>query len=483
LRRNVGTWQTTLKASERQQLSATVFFSDLYYQTPGALTKAEFDQDPRAARPAAGAFPSAQQVNASIDQQTFLAGVTNRYQFNSNFQNTTVAYGAYSGIKNSTFRNYGRTEPHFGGRSVFSWEHSFNNTELHLVFGGEGQKGAFTTKTFKNRNGNPDTILTDDAIDNWMYTIFVQNDLRFTNDWNITAGVSLNRSSIEISRLSVPSTLPQKRTYSNEWAPRLAISKKIFQPIMLYASVSKGFSPPTVQEVLPSTSVISTNLNAEHGINYEGGFKSSWLQQRLYVEVNAFYFRLKNTIVQRRDNSGGDYFVNAGATRQKGVESQVTYQLIQNTNSFFNHAKVGISHTYNHFRYRDFKQVNNDFSGKSLPSVAPHTFATVFDVATTPGLYANLSYFYSDPIALNDANSVYAPSYKLLSGRVGWRNKVFRKLRMDVFAGVDNLLDERYSLGNDINAAGGRYYNVAPGVNYFVGIALNALSHTPDPSR
>jgi iron complex outermembrane receptor protein len=36
--------------------------------------------------------------------------------------------------------------------------------------------------------------------------------------------------------------------------------------------------------------------------------------------------------------------------------------------------------------------------------------------------------------------------------------------------GADNLLDEVYSLGNDINAAANRFYNAAPRRNYYVGL-------------
>ena len=71
--------------------------------------------------------------------------------------------------------------------------------------------------------------------------------------------------------------------------------------------------------------------------------------------------------------------------------------------------------------------------------------------------------------------------YKLTRGRIGgtwrvgagWRKPVSKKISLDLFAGVDNLFDARYSLGNDINATGGRYYNTAAGVNYFAGLAFN----------
>ena len=50
---------------------------------------------------------------------------------------------------------------------------------------------------------------------------------------------------------------------------------------------------------------------------------------------------------------------------------------------------------------------------------------------------------------------------------------LFRKLSLNFFAGVDNALNAKYSLGNDINAAGGRYYNAAATANYFIGLSVN----------
>ena len=44
---------------------------------------------------------------------------------------------------------------------------------------------------------------------------------------------------------------------------------------------------------------------------------------------------------------------------------------------------------------------------------------------------------------------------------------------MEIFGSVDNIFNTKYSLGNDINAAAGRYYNAAPGINYYVGIGMH----------
>ncbi len=106
-----------------------------------------------------------------------------------------------------------------------------------------------------------------------------------------------------------------------------------------------------------------------------------------------------------------------------------------------------------------------------MPSVAKHTVAAGLDIAFKAGFYTNITYYYSDPIPMNDANTDFASSYNLLGGRIGYK-KTFSSVNLNVFAGADNLFDMNYSLGNDINAAGGRYYNAAPGRNYFAGIAF-----------
>ena len=471
MRRDVATWETQLKASDKQQLSASVLYGDLYYQTPGGLTAAQYNANPRAARPAAGAFPSADDAQAAIYQKTFLAGITHQYRFTENFQNTSVVYGAFSNIKNPTFRNFERrTEPHAGARTVFTLNKQWQQTSLQLSFGGEGQRGFFNTKTFSNAGGQPDTVQTDDDIDNYIYSGFVQTDLHFRGDWSVSAGVSINRSSISITRLTGAQTGKLRATFNSEWAPRIALSKKIIPGMLLYASVSRGFSPPGTSEILPSTSIINTSLQAEHGLNYEAGIKSSWFKQRLYVEVNAYYYQLQNAIVQRRDASGADYFTNAGSTRQKGIESQVSYQILPAGNRFISNARIWASNTYNRFRYHDFKVVVTDYSGNKLPGVAANTVAAGIDITMKPGWYVNLTWFYSDPVALNDANTDMASSYNLAGGRTGWRTPLGKKMIMDLYAGVDNLFNVTYSLGNDINATGGRYYNAAPGVNYYGGV-------------
>lgn len=472
MRRDIGTWETQLKVSDKQQLKASFLYGDLYYQTPGALTLKEFTANPKAYRPVAGGLPDAEQAKAAIYQKMVMAGISNHYHFTSALENTITVYGAFVQFTNPTFRTYEkRMEPQFGGRTVFTLNQQWGKTHAQWVAGAEAQRGFFNTKDFKNKNGNADSLQTDDDIGSWIYEVFVQGNLRLPGNWDITAGASFNQFHVSDQRLSDPSLPLQQRTYSNELAPRLAISKKITANLWLYGSVAKGFSPPAIAEVLPPSRSISTSLNAEKGINYELGVKSNWLNNRLYIEVNAFYFRLQDAIVQRQQTNAANYYVNAGNTKQKGLETQLAYQLLPSNTPVLRQAKIWVSHTFNDFTYDDFKQLAADYSGKKMPSVAKNTVAAGLDIAFKTGFYTNITYYYSDPIPMNDANTDFASSYNLLGGRIGYR-KSFAAVTLNVFAGADNLFDMHYSLGNDINAAAGRYYNAAAGKNYFAGIAF-----------
>ena len=470
LRRDMAVWESVLKNTDRQTLSSFVSYGDLYYQTPGALSLAQYIANPKQARPAGGPNPSAQQAQAAIYQKTFMVAISNTYHFNDHWQNTTNFYGAYTNYLNPTFLNYEiRNEPHFGGRTLFTYESGI----FHLNAGGEAQKGFFKTEDFGNSNGSPDTVQTNDMINLWTYSLFAQGDFQFMHGWQVTAGASYNKSFVGINRLSVPGFTPRNKTFDNQVAPRVAISKKITDGLLLYGSVSKGFSPPTAAEILPSNQSINTNLQPEEGIDYEAGIKGDFFNGRLYVEVIGFLFQLQHAIVVRQDSSGSDYYVNAGGTQQKGIESQMSYQLLPSPTTSFTSIRIWLSYTLDHFTYDNFTKDAIDYSGKYLPGVAKNTVSGGLDLFTTPGFFLHLTYYYSDKLPLNDANTAYAGAYQLLGGKIGYKTNAIKKINLSVFAGVDNAFNVKYSLGNDVNAAAGRYYNAAAGVNYYAGLTIN----------
>ena len=303
--------------------------------------------------------------------------------------------------------------------------------------------------------------------------VFAQANLELPKGWSITGGASMNKSSIRDVNLHARPSTTQERIFKNQIAPHLAVLKQLKKQMSAYVSIARGFSPPTVSEVLRSDGLFGKNLQPVDGMDYELGFKGATLANKLYFDISAFLFDLNNTIVQRIDVDGVYYYVNAGSTKQKGIEAYSSYQLTDRPRHFISSAKLWASYALHDFHYGSFKQVSTDFSKNKLPGVAPQVIVAGLDIASKTGCYLNITYNYTDRIALNDANAAYASSYDLFALRLGFRKDFNEKIRAEFFAGADNLFDTKYSLGNDINAAAGRYYNAAPRRNYYAGIAFN----------
>lgn len=472
LRRDVLSWTGIFRFDETRQLRASFIYGDLFYETPGALTLTEYNSNPRMARPSAGFFPGAETARAAIFQKTFLAGASYTQQLSSKFSSKSALYGAFTQLRNPTLRNYGRSsEPHVGGRTVFTFQQPFSQSIFTINAGAEWQQGFSSVSIHKNANGRADSLQTFDEIHNRNSFAFAQASLDFDN-WTVTAGASYNQIRVRFQRF-VPTPFPeQNRRFSNEIAPRFSVLKK-FNDISVYTSIAKGFSPPSTPELLPSGSTINLDLNAEDGTNYDLGVRGTFFRS-LYIDVNTFLFYLSNTIVQRRDAGGGEFFINAGKTKQHGIETYISYPFLQSS-ALINRSIFWLSHTWHNFHYKDFKQLTFDFSGNRLPGVPPHTLSTGLDFLAHNGLLATLTYYNNSKIALNDANSEYADAYHLIGAKAGYEKWIKNKFRIKVFAGVENLLNEKYSLGNDINGFGGRYYNPAAGRNYYAAIVLNPV--------
>ncbi len=472
MKRDNISWSSKLKLTDKHQLSASLLYNSLYYQTPGALTLTEYTNNPKAARPAAGLFPSAEEARAAIFQKNITVGFTNTYQFTSALKNSTTLFGIYNQIKNAAVRNYERrSEPQWGGRSVFQWNFGKGTTTGNLTSGGEWQQGFYNVRVAGNKNGHPDTLQTNDDVQQLSYSLFTQADLNINEKWFITAGFSFSKNKVSFTRLSDIPVLTQQKNYQNELMPRIAVLRKLNNRISLLASVAKGFSPPTTGELLPSTGIINTALEAEKGWTTEATARYPSLQNKLSLEATVFYFALNNTLAQRRDASGADYFVNAGTTRQQGIELQADYLLSFRKTNFISTILFSGSYTYHHFRYGNFEKNGEILTGKKLPSVPANAILLTAATKFARGYFITFSYNSVGKIFLNENNTAHAESYQLAGIKLG-RRMAIKQINFHLYAGADNLFDERYSLGNDINAAAGRYYNAAPGRNFYAGILL-----------
>jgi len=449
---------------KRWMLKPTVVYSELAYGTPGALNISEYTLNPRSARPPSGNFPGAEAASAGIRQQTLLGGFQAQALISRHWQNRTSVYYMRTRLQNPTIRNYETSRaPRGGGRSVFV----FKRSHWEWTGGTEWQLGEGKLKVFTNKGGTADSLTA--ASNNYSSHSLWFTQLAFSRrEFTLEASAGITRISYRF-QVKPPSAAGSFRKNINPViAPRMAVSRHFYGDkidLTAFASLSRGFSPPSTAEVFPSGGSVNTVLQSEWGWNRELGVKALMLKS-FFIDVTAFVFQLKNAIVQRRTASGSDYFVNAGKTRQKGLELLAGY-----SRPASNKVDISIrgSYTLHSFHYADFIQLTNSFSGNRFPGTPRHAASFTGEISRKQ-TSVHLTYYYNSRTALNDGNTEWTPSFHLLGLGINQGIHLSRRMFFQLWGGIDNLLDQQYTLGPDINAFGGRYYNASPGRNYFVSL-------------
>lgn len=460
----------TYALNKRSTIHTHLLLADLYYETPGGLTRAQYDTLPTQARPPTATIPGAVEQRAAVTNKTLYAGLSNSYEWNNHCSSQTGVYATYTRFENASIRNYERkTEQSMGLRSTTTW--SFDNGKID--FGAEFQTGFSPVNVYDNNAGQTGSVQNLDEIRSSGVFAFAQADLKFHGGYFLTLGGSLNFYSVDYTQLTALPPFSQSSSFTPELSPRIALIKEFERGFSVYTSWSHGFSPPTVAELFPSTSSFNSSLNAEKGLNYELGIRTR-ADKRYYFDLSAYSFHMTDAIVVRRDDSGADYFVNAGGAVQNGVECYAAWQSVHARARAFQY-KLWSSLTLNDYTFKDYVQGANDYSDNPVTGVPPVIWIAGLDLSVS-NVYFHATFTFNDELTLNDAATEYADAYSLLSIRFGWQKQVTSGFILDVFAGGDNLLDEKYSLGNDLNAFGGRYFNAAPLRSLYIGAILKLQS-------
>ena len=465
----------TFFTSDKRILSAQVLHTDLFYQLPGGLTKEQYDEDPQQARPGAAAR------NTSIDHQNFLVGIAQDYEWNDKIKNITSLY-VTNGIKENPFINNYELEKlkSFGGRTSFEFNTHIAGLETGLTTGAELNYGDFHATNHGNVNGHADTLRYEDELKSLQSFLFLQGDLKLSSRWSLNLGASLNYLNYDIHRLidvAEDTSYRLDRTFRPEFIPRIGLVGRLSNEVSVHGSISSGFSPPTTEEVRTSDGGLNTDLEAEKGINYEIGFRGNSSNEKFYFDVTTFWMQQKETIVSKTTAFGSVVFENAGNTSQFGLELLLGYALINNPLKEISLLKLQTAYTHHNFTFQNYVKrssgENIDYSGNALTGTAPNILVTSLDLESRRGFYLNLTHNFTDNIPLNDANTVYSDSYNLITIKTGWKINYKQRHLFELFVGIDNLLNKKYSLGNDLNAFGQRYFNASPPRNYFGGIKIN----------
>ena len=462
-----------IKSNEQISTDFMLFYSDLFYQTPGGLTFAQFNADPRQSRPATATLPSVVDQKTAIYNKSAFIGFSNTYKINSRWKTVGSVTNGLTQFKNPFITNYEkRREFNLGFRSKIVYE---NNLPIPVqwVSGFEIQIGEYAIDSSGNIKGAPDGNKVSDEVIARQQFAFTQLNIQPLRFLQIQSGLSINRFFYSIQRTTgAPANGIKKLDFNRQLLPRIALLAAPGAGISLYGQLSKGYSSPSIAEIRPSAGGVYSGLQAEYGWSKEIGIKLSAWRNKLYMQAALFQFDLRDAIVRRVNNIGAEYFVNEGDVQQKGIEIEYQYNLVNlPRKKFFKSLKWSQAITLNDFRFVNYKNNQTSFAGNQLTGIADNVIVSSLAMDLTAHFYWNVQFNYVGKMPLNDANTFFSNPYRLWQSKIGWRSGHTRPI--ELFLLMDNIGNENYSLGFDINAFGNRFYNPAPSRNYQFGLIID----------
>ncbi|MGV3698106.1 TonB-dependent receptor [Flavobacterium sp.] len=458
----------------KNKLEFSGFYSNIEYQTPGGLTLQQFRDNPRSARPSTGTSPGAVEQQIGIRSEILFGGLVNELHFSDAWRNKTTIFGSSVDFENPFLTNYEkRNEKTYGARSYFEYTATNKPTfKSALIFGGEWQRTDSDINNYENLAGNTGNPQAFDELATTQHFIFARYALTLAGKLDVEAGISLNHYRYKFRNL-FPINEQQQNTkdFKPQLMPRLAASYSLNKNFIWRATISRGYSTPTIAEVRSSNNLVNTDLQPETGWNFETGFRWFDMRNRFKIDASVFYYRLDNSIVNRRLPNDTDFFVNAGGTNQLGLEVDFNAVILKQDKRFLREFRMSQAVTVNRFRFRDYTVNGNDFSGNDLTGTPAYVFVSGLQLSFPERVYLYVQCNFTGKLPLNDGNTAYASAYELVQAKIGWDFSL-SKTEIGIHAGMDNILNQRYSLGNDLNAFGNRFYNPAPGRNVYLGLNI-----------
>lgn len=470
-----------LKTATNAKLSYLANFTKLKAFIPSSINKETFLNNPTAA----DSGWEASEGYESYDRG--LLGVSYLQDLHQNLQNTTSVFVSFrDGYEPRPFDILEELRISSGVRTQFNLNSNLFKLPSKVSFGAEYYNEYYKTGNFKNlyrEFPNQGSVqgerISQNQQDRNYLNIFSQINLNLTERWNLEAGLSINSTYYKLADLFIQNGKDQSGDYQFKtiFSPRIATTYEIATGKNIYASVSRGFSTPNVAETLTPEGQINTDLKPETGTNYEVGFKGNWLANRLYTEISAYSIRISDLLVAQRVAEDQYVGINAGKTTHNGLELLINYRSLISENFAI---KPYLSSAINFFKFEEFINGDEDFSGNKLPGVPEYTVNSGVDLQIGKALVINANNRNIGRIFLDDSNSDRTESYQLFNFKASYDFNFSEKIGLKLYGGINNLFNENYAASILTNAVGfdgraARYYYPGNDRNYYGGLQLNFL--------
>jgi iron complex outermembrane receptor protein len=456
-------------------------------ESPGALTRAQLDANPRMADPLsvrkqAGKIVRQEDLSVTLTRRVGAAGAVDATVFGSarTLANpltfATVDVDRSSGgasLRASADRALGGRVARLAAGADVQWQHddrleSENCIDVTATSAlcptGASLRGAL-------RKDQRELVTSVGP--------YVRGELTLAPSLLASAGVRADAVRFEVRDRLVSATNPDDsgdRTL-HAVSPAAGLVWRASPLASVYANLSSSFETPTTTELgnKPDGSAgINPDLQPQRTLALEIGTKGLLPTTGVRWDLALFEARARDELVPFDIPNGGGrrYFRNAGRTLRRGGELGVQ----ADTGPFALQA----AYTYSRFRYVDYTVGTTSYAGNRIPGVPAHALSSVVSLRHDE-LTLSATADVASAMDVDDANSAQAPGRTILGVALGSQLRVAGTgVEVAPFVALQNIGGVRSVGSVSVNATGGKFYEPAPGRTLLVRLALTrAPTDTP----
>ncbi len=442
---------------------------------PGALTLAELHINRDTAPP----LNVTRRAGKDVLQAQ--GGATLRRMLRSGGEASLTLFGLTRDLENpQTFAFIRLHRRAYGARALV--------THGALTAGLDIQRQRDDRTNYGNVGGAPDTVRSLDQLEHVTEIgPFVQAVADLAPRIALTAGLRYDRVGFDVlDRLVGGGDSTADVKYRNDSGRRvmaaasasLGATLRAAERVTVYASAASSFETPTTTELAnrPDTAGgFNRDLDPQRAWTMEVGVRGAGSGERgagVTWDVALYQADVRDELVgfEIASSPGRRFFRNAGSARHRGVEVGAGAAPLPG-------VEVRIAWTYSDFRYRRYAFTTGGttyaLDGRSLPGIPRNTLRLGLRRAGKRA-WGEVETLYASGYLVDDTLSRETSPWWATNVRVGWEGgggSGERSARIAPFVAVQNLFNRKYVGSVVINAAGGRYYEPAPGRNLLVGLS------------
>ncbi len=483
------------RLTEQTVLGLNVMYTFNAFDIPGPLNAHQFDTLPKQANP-----KYLTQDERRINKLG-LFGMTIDHQINPNNGVSGMVYVNPKYLQRSernTFRDF--TRYHFGGSATYRNQMKFSDDLKNTViagFDGSYQDGAILF--YSLNNGQRGTSLgTNKREGARNLGAFFQDEFNVNEQWSFLAGLRYDGITYFNEGYPVNNAAAdyksrilglQSKTFKGI-IPKAGVSYRFTENHSVYANLGGGIEVPAGNETDPSSvngydTIYTVNplLDPIKSTTIEVGTKQilsvseDGLLRALDYDAALYWIQVKNDLIPYK---AGRFYLSAGETRRMGVEFAL------NTN--FNYGlSVSSNLTYASNKYKDYSVdslyagFNADYGNNKVAGLPDlyYKFAVKYIPLFFNHVFVEFQAQGVGKYWADDANTYEVPSYKIFSLSFGTSKPIqfADHLYLNVFAGINNLLDRKYAASAFINPdiVSNQAVYLEPGLprNYYMGASLS----------